>query len=152
MPNTLPFRRVAILGTGLIGGSFALALRKHFPGVSIVGFDRADAAKSALASGAIDQVAPDVPAAIPGADLIYIALPIGAALGALPLIASAAGPHTLVTDACSTKTEICKVATGHFRGGVRFLGGHPMAQERTFGVSKRRCGIISRRALRSYWN
>jgi len=127
MPNPLPFRRVAILGTGLIGGSFALALRKHFPGVSIVGFDRAGAANPALAGGAIDQIAPDLPAAIPGADLVYIALPIGAALDALPLIAAAAEPHTLVTDACSTKAEICKIATGHFRGGVRFLGGHPMA-------------------------
>jgi prephenate dehydrogenase len=127
MPNPLPFRRVAILGTGLIGGSFALALRKHFPGVSIVGFDRAGAANPARAGGAIDEIATDLPAAIPGADLVYIALPIGAALDALPLIASAAEPHALVTDACSTKAEICKVATGHFRGGVRFLGGHPMA-------------------------
>lgn len=127
MPNSLPFRRVAILGTGLIGGSFALALRKHFPGVSIVGFDRAGAANPALAHGAVDQIAPDLPSAIPGADLVYIALPIGAGLDALPLIASASEPHTLVTDACSTKAEICKVATGHFREGVRFLGGHPMA-------------------------
>ncbi len=45
MPTTLPFHRVAILGTGLIGGSFALALRKHYPGMALVGFDHSEAAE-----------------------------------------------------------------------------------------------------------
>ena len=42
MASTVPFHRVAIIGTGLIGGSFALALRKQIPGVSLVGYDRPD--------------------------------------------------------------------------------------------------------------
>ena len=53
-------QRVTILGTGLIGGSFALAVRKQFPSVTIIGFDRSEPAASALTRGAIDKIAPDL--------------------------------------------------------------------------------------------
>src|SRR5271170_5344906 len=102
MASTLPFRRVAILGTGLIGGSFALALREHFPEVSIAGYNRGGKAERARARGAIHEVAPDIAGAVRGADLVYIALPIGAAIEILPAIAELAEPGALVTDACST--------------------------------------------------
>src|SRR5208282_5231005 len=85
--NAVPFSRVAILGTGLIGGSFGLALRKHFPNISIVGFDRADTLQGALARGAVREAARDLAAAVRNADLVYVALPIGATIEALPAIA-----------------------------------------------------------------
>jgi len=134
MANTLPFSRAAIIGTGLIGGSFALALRKHFPAISIVGFDRPDALREALTRGAIQESANDIASAVRGADLVYVALPIGATIDALPAIAANAEAASLVTDAGSTKSVICQTAKEHFRNGALFLGGHPMAGREHSGV------------------
>lgn len=128
------FRRAAIIGTGLIGGSFALALRRHFPHMSLIGYGRADSVERARARGAVDEAAADLASAVRGADLVYVALPIGAAIEALPTIAKAVEPHALVTDACGTKTVICRAAKEQFRGGAHFLGGHPMAGRERSGV------------------
>lgn len=134
MPDSIPFRRVAVLGTGLIGGSFALASRKSFPGVTVVGFDRPETSAKALARGAVTETANDLASAMRGADLVYIALPIAATIEALPAIAAAAAPNALVTDACSTKAVICRAAQQHFKTGARFLGGHPMAGKEHSGI------------------
>jgi prephenate dehydrogenase len=99
-----------------------------------VGYARPDSAKKARARGAIDEVANDLANAVRGADLVYIALPIGASIEALPAIAAAAEPHALVTDAGSTKSAICRAAASHFRSGARFLGGHPMAGKEVSGI------------------
>ncbi|HEY6444567.1 MAG TPA: prephenate dehydrogenase [Candidatus Acidoferrales bacterium] len=134
MAGTFPFRRIAVIGTGLIGGSFALALRKQNPGVSLVGCARPDSARRARERGAIDEAASDPSSAVRGADLVYIALPIGASIEVLPAIAAAAEPHALVTDAGSTKFAISHAARNHFRTGARFLGGHPMAGKEVSGI------------------
>lgn len=134
MAAALPFRRVAVIGTGLIGGSFALALRKHFPDTIVVGYNRAGSLERALARGVIQEAVSDLSLAVQGADLVYVALPIGATIDALATVANAAEPHALVTDVGSTKTAICKAAAGLFRGGARFLGAHPMAGKEKTGV------------------
>jgi prephenate dehydrogenase len=128
------FPRVAIIGTGLIGGSFALAVRAQFPELAIVGFDRPDVLEGADVHGAISESATDIAAAVRGADLVYIALPIGPTIDALPKIAAAASPNALVTDSGSTKAVICREAQKHFRTGARFLGGHPMAGKENSGI------------------
>ncbi len=133
-PVPLPFRRVAVIGTGLIGGSFALALRKYFPRIHLTGFDRPNVLEHARARGALDQSTADLAGAVRGADLVYSALPISAAIESLSAIAGAAEPHALITDACSTKAPICRVALGHFRGSALFLGGHPMAGKEQSGI------------------
>lgn len=134
MTSKIPFRRVAILGTGLIGGSFALALRRQSPEISLVGFSRSASASRAVDLGAVDEVAPDLESALRGADLVYIAVPIGSTIEALSTIAKHAEPNALVTDAGSTKSAICRVAREHFRGGALFLGGHPMAGREQSGI------------------
>ena len=134
MPTTVPFRRVAILGTGLIGGSFALALRGLFPEIDLVGYSRAGSSERARAAGVVDEATTDLATAVRGADLVYIALPIGASIEALGAIAKSSLPNALVTDACSTKAVIGRAAQEHFRGGARFLGGHPMAGKEQSGV------------------
>ena len=128
------FRRAAVIGTGLIGGSFALALRKHFPAIARVGFDRKDVLERVILRGAIQESASDFQSAVRDADLVYIALPIAAAIEALPAIAAAARPDALVTDACSTKATICRSAKEMFRSGARFLGGHPIAGKETGSI------------------
>src|SRR5713226_739381 len=133
--------RVAILGTGLIGGSFGLALRKYGAACHIVGWDKEEALRRAEAAGAIHEGSTDLSRALDTASLVYVALPIGATLEWLPEIARHAAPHALVTDACSTKLAVCRAAARHFGGAsdsgdrqVGFLGGHPMAGKEYSGV------------------
>ncbi len=134
MASSVPFSRVAIIGTGLIGGSFALALRQLFPSVSFVGYSRGGSSGRAGAAGVVDEATSDLATAVSGADLVYIALPIGASIESLGAIAKSAEPNALVTDACSTKAVICRAAKDHFRGGARFFGAHPMAGKEQSGV------------------
>ena len=136
MDATSPFRRVAVLGTGLIGGSFALSVRRHYPDVTVVGFDRASVIDRAIALGVVHEVGNDIASAVSGADLVYIALPVGAAIEALPAVAAAARPGVLVTDASSTKTATCRIAEQNFRSEARFLGGHPIAGQESSGIER----------------
>jgi prephenate dehydrogenase len=134
---------VAILGTGLIGGTFGLALRKNFRGISIVGFDRSETLQAALSRGAVLEAAHDLAAAVSGAELVYVALPIGATIEALPAIAAAAKDGALVTDTGSTKVAICRAAKNAFVRGARFLGGHPMAGKETSGIAQADANLFS---------
>jgi prephenate dehydrogenase len=123
-------QRVSILGTGLIGASFARALRKYTPDMHIVGWDKPEVILEARKSGFIEEgFFESLEPAIRRADLIYLALPIGTTLDLLPELAHHAPPHALVTDACSTKMRIWQAATELFveEVGPIFLGGHPMA-------------------------
>jgi prephenate dehydrogenase len=129
------FRRVAVIGTGLIGGSFALALRKHFPDTVVVGWDKPQVLRQALERGAVHEGIPDLTLAMAGTDLIYVALPVGHTIEFLPDIARLAPPGALVTDACSTKRSVCTAAAESFHpGGAHFLGGHPMAGKEISGI------------------
>lgn len=130
--------RVAILGTGLIGGSFALALRKYATDLHLAGWDRPEVARSADAKGGFDAVFSGDPGAVlRDADLILVALPIGVTLDLLPEIARVASPNALVTDACSTKLRIVQTAQELFgkEGAPLFLGGHPMAGREVAGIA-----------------
>jgi prephenate dehydrogenase len=128
------FQRVAIIGTGLIGGSFGLAVRKHFPDAVVVGFDREEVLHRAPVRGAVHETCTELGDAVRGADLVFIGLRIGAAIELLPAIAAAASPNALITDACSAKAMVCSAAKAHFATGARFLGGHPMAGKEKSGI------------------
>ena len=138
MPHLI--QRAVILGTGLIGGSFAKALRKYTPDMHITGWDREDVAHQLKSSGVVNATfSGAIEPAIRGADLIYIALPIGVTLDILPEIAQNAAPHALVTDASSTKLRICTAATELFdeeESSPIFLGGHPMAGRELSGFAQ----------------
>src|SRR6202171_1311197 len=110
--------RVSILGTGLIGGSFALALRKFTEGIHITAWDRADSVARAKDLGAADEIfSGELKPAIQSADLIYVALPISTTLDVLPEIARHSASHALVTDACSTQVRIVQAAEDLFPTG-----------------------------------
>jgi prephenate dehydrogenase len=130
--------RVSILGTGLIGGSFALALRKYTEGIHITAWDRPDTVTRARDLGAADEIfSGELKPAIENADLIYVALPISTTLDVLPEIARDSTQHALVTDACSTKVRIVRAAEELFSqsGQKLFLGGHPMAGKELSGIT-----------------
>jgi prephenate dehydrogenase len=138
MPPGHLISRVTILGTGLIGGSFALALRKYTADMHISGWDRPDVIREAQSRGAVDETfSGDLAGALQNSDLIYIALPIAATIDLLPEIARHASPHALVTDACSTKVRIAQAAAElfPFEKGPLFLGGHPMAGRELPGMA-----------------
>src|SRR5262245_29055929 len=106
---------VTVYGTGLMGSSFALALKKHNPDVRVFGIDGPDILGRARRLGIID---PDPPSK---SDLLILAAPVGQILKLLDEIE--AGPQTLIIDVGSTKVEVCKKAE---RRSLPFVGGHPM--------------------------
>ncbi|HTZ34285.1 MAG TPA: prephenate dehydrogenase/arogenate dehydrogenase family protein [Methylomirabilota bacterium] len=129
---------MSILGTGLIGASFARALRKYTPDIQILGWDKPETILEARKNGIIDEgFFESLEPAIRRADLIYVALPIGTTLDLLPELAHHAPAHALVTDACSTKMRIWQAATELFveEVGPIYLGGHPMAGRESSGLT-----------------
>lgn len=127
------FRRVAILGAGLIGASFGAAIEDVHPGASIVAFDRPAILEKLRCSNFQWDRTPDLGDAVRHAELVYIALPGVAAAEVLGEVSSHCMTNALVTDATSTKAVICKTAQALFRHGAIFVGGHPIAGKELAG-------------------
>lgn len=130
----MDFRKTCIIGTGLIGGSLALAFRRNGIGGELVGIDEQSVVDKAVARGTIDRgyELRFLEKGIEGADLIILATPIREILRLLIPIAELAPQGTLVTDVGSTKEHIVGLAQREFHRRIYFLGGHPMAgSERT---------------------
>ena len=125
-------RTVAIFGVGLIGGSFALALKKAGFKGEIVGVSSDRTIADALSRGAIDRGA-GFERAAQDADLLYLASPIEKIKQDIGALKGLLKPDALVTDAGSTKSEIMMAAAAHLPEGS-FLGGHPMAGKESRGV------------------
>lgn len=130
----IKFRRVAVVGVGLIGGSFALALRQRGFSGEIVGWDRAEVLARAESRGAIHRGSTELTQALEGAELVYIATPVVLTIELLPQILRNVAFGTLVTDTGSSKVAICRVAQEARPPGVLFLGGHPIAGKETCGI------------------
>jgi prephenate dehydrogenase len=127
---------VGIVGVGLIGGSFGLALRQAGFTGRIVGVSSKPAIDAALARGVIDQGLP-LDRAAAASDFIYLAQPIERILQTISVIDEFARPGALITDAGSTKVAIVnRAASAIVRSGVRFVGGHPMAGKESRGVEQ----------------
>jgi len=131
----MPFKQVTIIGTGLIGGSLGLALKKRHLAGRIVGCDRAPVLKKALECGAIEAGTTHPADAVSGSDLVVLATPVIAILDLVERLGSLS-PKTLVTDVGSTKAEIVQRAAKSFgrNAARRFLAGHPMAGKENAGV------------------
>ena len=134
---------VAIIGTGLIGASFGLALRSAGFEGPIVGVSSERALADAVAAGAIDRGAPLAEAAAQ-ADLVFLSQSIGRILDTLRHLDPLLKPGALVTDAGSTKTEIVDLARQFVRRG-QFLGGHPMAGKETRGAGAAEASLFQGR-------
>ncbi|MEO5676656.1 MAG: prephenate dehydrogenase/arogenate dehydrogenase family protein [Usitatibacter sp.] len=129
-------KRVAVIGVGLIGGSFAMALRRAGGVTSIVGVDRdAQALERAAALGVIDTAAGSVSEATKGADLVMVAVPVRAIGPVLHDVGRALDPGATVTDAGSTKGDVTGIAREELRALFpRFVPGHPIAGRESSGV------------------
>jgi prephenate dehydrogenase len=129
-------KRLAVVGVGLIGGSFALALKRAGAVASVIGTDRdLKALESATAMGAIDTAADSVTEAVKGADLVFVAVPVRQIAGVLHDVGLAMEAGAVVTDAGSTKAEVVRQARGELRERfARFVPGHPIAGREASGV------------------
>ena len=129
------FKHIAIVGVGLIGGSFALAARRAGIAERITGWDSDDVLDRARALGVIDDVESSFgDGLVCEADLVYLAAPVGAIVKFLRTRGSLLKAGTIVTDAGSTKREICRAAREALRSDVTIVGGHPMTGSEKTGV------------------
>ena len=124
---------VAIIGTGLIGASFGLALKQAGFDGSIIGVSSERALADAVSAGAIDRGA-SLAEAVSEADLVFLSQTIGRILDTLRHLDPLVRPGALVTDAGSTKTAIVDEARQFLRR-CQFLGGHPMAGKEMRGAA-----------------
>lgn len=123
------FKKIAIFGVGLIGGSFALALKKAGAVQHIVGVGRTAATlERARELGIVDAVTTSVEEALNGAELVLIAAPVAQTEAILTAIAPHLQPGTVVTDAGSTKSDVTVAARRALAGKIaQFVPGHPIA-------------------------
>ena len=138
-----PFRRVAIVGLGLLGGSWGLALKKAGFKGRIVGYARrAETREQALREGVVDEGFGNVTEAVQGADLVILATPVAVILNHLTHLSSHVSPQALVTDVGSTKWRICERAAELYAQQPLFLGGHPMAGKERAGLGHADAGLF----------
>jgi prephenate dehydrogenase len=137
-----PFRRVAIVGVGLIGGSIALAVKRRWPAANIIGIDRPSVLATARQTGVIDQGSDGLDA-VDGAELVILAAPVlqnAAALQELPRILRRA----VITDVGSTKRTILEAARV-LPPELPFVGGHPLSGAAAGGVEAARPDLFTDR-------
>ena len=125
----MPFERVAVIGVGLIGGSFALALKAAGLSRQVVGAGRSPGnLELALQRGLIDAVAPGAAQAAQGADLVLVATPLAQYREVFAAIAPVLGAQAVVTDAGSTKQDVVAAARAALGAKLaQFVPAHPIA-------------------------
>jgi len=121
--------RLVVIGVGLIGGSFALALKKARMVKEVVGVGRSRKnLNDALRLGVIDRAETDAAQAVAGADLVLVGAPVGQMPAIFARIAPALSPQTVVTDAGSTKQDVIAAARRHLGAHfAMFVPAHPIA-------------------------
>jgi len=146
------FRRVAIVGVGLIGGSIGLGITRRGLAQSVVGIGRqAKTLATARELGAVHETSLDLATGVAAADLVLICTPVGR-IAADSIAAAEHLTDALVSDVGSTKAgivhdveaELCP--SGTWRRGVRFLGGHPIAGSEQKGIAHARDNLFDGRA------
>ena len=121
-------RQVAVVGLGLMGASFAAALKKARPELRLLGVDRDEAVlQKALARGHVDAASPDLELAL-AADAVFVAVPLRAMA---EVLAGLAGHSGTVTDMASVKGPVMELARGV---GLDLVGGHPMCGRELGGI------------------
>ncbi len=131
------FRKVVIFGVGLIGGSFALALRREEAVSEVVGFGRSQTTlDEARQLGILDRIGNDVASEVGDADLVLIATPVAQMADIFKRIAPHLGGSTLVTDGGSTKGDVVAAARANLGDKIaQFVPAHPIAGAEKSGAA-----------------
>ena len=138
------FKKVAIIGVGLIGGSIGLAIRKRDLAREVVGVFRREATlKKALKCKAVDKATMFIEGGVNGADLIIVASPVHSIPKIIKMAAKYAKKGASITDAGSTKTWIVDSVEKSLKSGrIHFVGSHPMAGSEHAGVEYARADLF----------
>ncbi|MFH1872391.1 MAG: prephenate dehydrogenase/arogenate dehydrogenase family protein [Pseudomonadota bacterium] len=150
--------KIVICGVGLIGGSFALALKKSAlalgQDLQVMGMGRTRAPlEEARRLGVIDAIATDWASALDGADLVLLGMPVGQMPAVMNALAPHLQPHTIVTDGGSTKSDVVAAARAAFGAQVpskigQFVPGHPIAGAEKSGVAAAQADLyVDRRVV-----
>ena len=141
----IPFERVMIVGIGLMGGSWALALQRAGFAGPVVGLDPDRRAAAALEAGVLDQLLPRGlrPGDLRPGDLAVLAGPVGVNTELAVEVAPTLPAGVVVTDVGSVKRTVCTAWARHsVAGGGRFVGGHPMAGSHLSGFAAARADLF----------
>ena len=129
------FRKVTIIGVGLIGGSLGMALKKHRLAREVVGVSQKQASlTAALKMNAIDQAYHEPARAVPNSDLVVLATPVSIITNMLTTIGPHLNRNCIITDVGSTKSTIVNFAQDHLPNSVFFVGSHPLTGSEKTGV------------------
>ena len=131
------FDQLGLVGCGLMGGSFALALKRAGLVRRVVGFSPSQATRErALEMGVIDAVALSANQATHGSDLVLVAVPVAATHNTLAALTHALSPHTLLMDVGSTKRDVVQAAALALGDKLAtFVPAHPIAGKEVAGVA-----------------
>ena len=143
------FKKIVIFGVGLIGGSFALALRKAHAVGEVVGFGRSEATlQQAKQLDILDRIGRDVAAEVGNADLVLLATPVGQMAELMARIAPHLGAHTLVTDGGSTKSDVVAAARANLADRIaQFVPAHPIAGAEKSGAGAAQADLYQGRKV-----
>ena len=135
--------KLVVCGVGLIGGSFAQALKAAGAVGEVVGLGRTRAPlEEALRQGVIDRIAKDWGDALAGADLVLLGMPVGQMGPVMSALKPHLEPRTLVTDGGSTKSDVVAAAREAFGDRIgQFVPGHPIAGAEKSGVAAARADL-----------
>ncbi len=137
------FQRLVIVGPGLIGASFGLAIKKLGLAREIIGVARSlETQNGALQIGACDFVTSDLIEAATNADFVFLAPPVGQMKSVCERIAPVLTKNGIVTDAGSTKAQIVRDCEAIFGKNAHFIGGHPMAGSEKVGPLAARADLF----------
>ncbi|MDR0576769.1 MAG: prephenate dehydrogenase/arogenate dehydrogenase family protein [Candidatus Accumulibacter sp.] len=149
MGSGAEFGKIVVFGVGLIGGSFALALKAAGQAEEIVGFGRSLSTLTlALDRGIIDRIGIDPGQETADADLVLLATPVGRMPEIMARIAPYLGGETIVTDGGSTKSDVVAAAREHFGArAAQFVPAHPIAGAENSGAAAARADLYRNRKV-----
>jgi prephenate dehydrogenase len=144
-----PFDRVAIVGCGLMGGSFALAMRQAQLAHKVVGYSPSERSRHlALELGVVDQAFDQLPLAIQGSDLVLVAVPVSHMRATFAAIAPHLSDNALVMDVGSTKSDVIEAAEQGLGHKLKqWLPCHPIAGKEKAGVDQAEASLYQNRPL-----
>jgi prephenate dehydrogenase len=142
-------KTLVVVGVGLIGGSFSLSLKRGGKVERVIGVGRSlDNLQRALELGVVDEISQDVASVVAGVDMVLLATPVGQMAGLLQAMAPHLSPHTIISDAGSTKGDVVEV----FRRCLpqhlsHCVPAHPIAGSELSGASAAQYGLYENRTV-----
>jgi len=141
-------QRVAIIGAGLLGGSFGLAIRDLFPNANVIGVSRSQASRdAAIGSGAVTSAIDDIDAACEGSDLVVVSTPVDTIAPIVIRAADRCHDAALIIDLGSTKATIVRTVERNERASRFFVGTHPIAGSEKTGAQHACRDLFSSRTV-----